>query len=174
MRLRLETVNIVQGEFRISSLPSVKMTTVLGSCIAACIHDVNAKIGGMNHFLLPKPASGQLSNVKYGAYLMELLLNEMLKAGAERRHLCAKLYGGSKMNATMGNVGDRNIDFVKQYLQSEGIPIVANDLGGTRARRIAFHPSSGSVDLKFANSVMDDEKSLENSRPKVTTDVLLF
>lgn len=174
MRSELETINIIQGEFRISSSPSVKMTTVLGSCIAACIYDSESKIGGMNHFLLPEPAPGQRSNVKFGAYLMELLLNEMLKSGAKRSHLRAKLYGGSKMNATMGNVGDRNIEFVNGYLESEGIPIVATDLGGTQARRIGFHPSSGSVDLKVANVTVNEERVNLASAQRKPPDVLLF
>lgn len=170
----MNVVSVVQGEFAVSAASSVRMTTVLGSCIAACIFDPNKKIGGMNHFLLPEAMSGNSSNVKYGAYLMELLLNDLLKSGAQRRHMRAKLYGGSKMNISVGNVGERNIAFVQKYLQNEGIPIEANDLGGNHSRRVIFYPTTGEVELKVAMGHIDIDPVVERPRKPLKSEVLLF
>lgn len=169
-----ETVSVVQGEFAVSRSPAVRMTTVLGSCIAACIFDPVAKIGGMNHFLLPEPVAGNSSGVKYGAFLMELLMNDLLKSGADRRHVRAKLYGGSKMNAAIGNVGERNIAFVRKYLQSEGIPIDGQDLGGSQSRRVTFAPTTGVVTLKVTKGYADEDLTTTRSRPSPRSDVVLF
>ena len=170
----METVNVIQGEYAVATKASVQMTTVLGSCIAACVFDTKARIGGMNHFLLPGSVSGNSNNVKYGAYLMELLLNDLLKSGADRRFMRAKLYGGSKMNASIGNVGERNILFVQDYLRNESIPIEAEDLGGTQSRRITFQPTTGQVMLKVTKENVDLDTRPSARARKPPSDVLLF
>lgn len=170
----MDIVSVVQGEYAVTKRADVSMTTVLGSCIAACIYDPDARIGGMNHFLLPEPLSGASSNVKYGAFLMELLLNELLKSGAHRPRLCAKLYGGSNMNAAIGNVGERNIDFVQRYLKNEAIPVKAHDLGGHDSRRVTFHPASGEVTLKTASGDTPREDFSMRSRRIRSSEVELF
>lgn len=145
----LKSVGVIQGEFAVSADQDVVMTTVLGSCIAACLYDPRRGIGGMNHFLLPEGGGGNVQDVKYGAYLMELLINKMLNMGAVRNDLRAKLSGGAKLNNFSANVGRQNIAFARQYLQRDDIPIVWEGLGGTQARRIHFIPSSGALTEKY-------------------------
>jgi chemotaxis protein CheD len=166
--------NVVQGEYAVSCDDAGRLTTILGSCIAACIYDFDAEIGGMNHFLLPEGQDGVAGNVKYGAYLMELLVNELLKSGAQKSRMKASLFGGSKMNPALGNVGDRNIMFARDYLQNEGIPVEAEDVGGALARRITMHPTIGRVDVRFIQSdfVSTDLEMAPRKRQK--PDVQLF
>lgn len=144
--------SVVQGEYAVSRDVDGRLTTILGSCIAACIYDVDARVGGMNHFLLPEGQEGVAGNVKYGAYLMELLVNDLLKSGAQKSQMQASLYGGSKMNPALGDVGDRNIMFARDYLKNEGIAIADEDVGGALARRITMHPTNGKVDVRFIQS----------------------
>jgi chemotaxis protein CheD len=141
-------VHVTQGESHVSSDPSVVMTTVLGSCIAACLRDPTTGIGGMNHFLLPD--SGDRSKdggdaVRYGAYAMELLINGLLKKGARRDRLEAKIFGGGKLFDGLSDVGASNAAFAERFLRDEGIPIVSSSTGGLSARRVEFWPASGRV-----------------------------
>jgi chemotaxis protein CheD len=140
-------ITVIQGDHVISRDPQTVLTTVLGSCIAVCLYDPEAGIGGMNHFLLPgrtggapEPGSGDL---RYGAYAMELLINALLKQGAERRALCAKVFGGASMIGTRRHIGSGNAAFARRFLQDEGIPCTAESTGGTAARRVQFWPTSG-------------------------------
>lgn len=123
------------------------LTTTLGSCVAACVRDPVLKIGGMNHFLLPDGQAGDGAPARYGSYAMELLINELLKRGGQRRRLEAKVFGGANVlkGFTSNPVGTRNAEFVRQYLQAEHIPIVAEDLMGIHPRKIWYFPSSGRV-----------------------------
>jgi len=140
-------VKLLPNEFYVTE-HNLMLTTLLGSCVAACLRDPVAGIGGMNHFMLPEsgdafsPAS---ASIRYGAYAMELLINELLKAGACRRRLEAKVFGGGAVLSVMQQtrIGQRNADFVLQYLDVEGIPIRARDLNGTHARRINYFPLTG-------------------------------
>lgn len=129
-----------------SSHDDVVMCTVLGSCIAACLYDPDAGIGGMNHFLLPERSNGAGADdaaMRYGAYSMEVLINDLMKRGARRDHLVAKLFGGAKMFDTLVDVGAANAAFAKRFLDDEGIPVVSSSLGGRSARRIEFWPKTG-------------------------------
>lgn len=142
-------VNIVQGEQRVESDPSVVLTTILGSCVAACLCDAQAGIGGMNHFLLPgedvenRPASAALATQRYGVHLMELLVNALLKKGASRARLQAKLFGGAIMIRGLTDIGEKNAMFAEKFLRAEGIPIVGGSLRGDFGRRIQFWPATG-------------------------------
>ncbi|MEM6536096.1 MAG: chemotaxis protein CheD [Pseudomonadota bacterium] len=136
-------VHVVQGEFAVSSDPDVMFTTVLGSCIATCLYDAGAGIGGMNHFLLPDSGSKSSSSNSFGVNAMELLINAMLKDGARRKHLEAKIFGGAAMITNVAEIGKRNTEFARRFLSAEGIPIVSESVGGTRARRIQFWPADG-------------------------------
>lgn len=171
----MKIMNVIQGEYAVSGDPTVGMTTVLGSCISACVFDDQVKLGGMNHFLLPEPHSGITgTNAKYGAYLMELLVNDLLKSGASRARLRAKFYGGSQMNASFGSVGERNIEFVRKYLTNEGIAIDAEDVGGCSSRRITFFPVSGKVELRRGSDNVDDITMNTNAPRSKRSEVLLF
>ena len=149
----ISAVKLLPGEYYVTSRNMV-LTTVLGSCVSACVRDSTAGIGGMNHFMLPEdadPASRDAAAaMRYGVYAMEMLLNELFKAGARRERLEAKVFGGGAVlaNMTMLNIGDRNADFVLRYLQTEQVRIAAQDLRGSLPRRINYFPMTGRVTLR--------------------------
>ncbi|ARO14840.1 chemotaxis protein CheD [Ketogulonicigenium robustum] len=143
---RHKTIHVVQGDCAISDDPSVMITTVLGSCVSACIFDMQRNIGGMNHFLLPD-AGRDAGDNRYAAAAMERLTNGLLRQGAVRGRLQAKIFGGARIVAGLSDIGQRNALAAREFLAAEGIPILAADLGGTEARRIRFWPVGGRVQL---------------------------
>ena len=137
---------MVQGEFHVSGDPAVVLTTILGSCVAACLHDPAARVGGMNHFLLPRGDSGEGESrnaVRYGVHAMELLVNGLLRAGARRERLEAKLFGGARMLEGLTDVGRQNADFAEGFLRQERIALAGASLRGERGRRVQFWPHGG-------------------------------
>ena len=143
-----QAVKVLPNEYYVTD-EDLMISTVLGSCVAACIHDPKTGVGGMNHFMLPEgdmqsPAS---ATMRYGAFAMEVLINELLKAGASRDRLEAKVFGGGAVLSAMQqmNIGERNGQFVLNYLKTEGIPVKAQDLGDVHARRINYFPRDGRV-----------------------------
>ncbi|HTT99082.1 MAG TPA: hypothetical protein VMF58_13610 [Rhizomicrobium sp.] len=136
-------VQITQGENHVTAEPQEVLSTVLGSCIAACIRDRDRGIGGMNHFLLPDGGKDAKDAQRFGVNAMELLINALLKKGAARSSLEAKLFGGANVLAGLSDVGSRNARFARQFLADEGIPLVGGDTGGTSPRRIKYWPVSG-------------------------------
>jgi chemotaxis protein CheD len=141
-------VKVLPGEHFVSSENLIIMT-VLGSCIAACLWDPRANVGGMNHFMLPDGDSAEGSG-RYGSYAMELLINEMMKAGARRESMQAKIFGGGQVmhSFTAMNVGERNTAFVTAYLQTERIPIVSRDVLDIYPRKVCFFPATGKALVK--------------------------
>ncbi|HSN31598.1 MAG TPA: chemoreceptor glutamine deamidase CheD [Ideonella sp.] len=145
-----DAVKVLPGEWFVHD-EDIAVLTTLGSCIAACLRDRHARVGGMNHFMLPDAESprdgGRLGDAggRYGAWAMELLINELLRRGAGRATLEAKVFGGGRVVAGMRqtNVGARNTAFVLEYLRTERIPVVARDVGGVHPRRVCFLPASG-------------------------------
>ena len=150
---QLAAIKLLPGEYYVTS-ENMVLTTVLGSCVSACLRDSTSGIGGMNHFMLPDeagPASRDASaTMNYGAYAMEVLLTELIKAGARRERLEAKVFGGGAVlaNMTQLNIGERNADFVLRYLQIEKVRIAAQDLRGNLPRRINFFPMTGRVAVR--------------------------
>ncbi|MBR8133588.1 chemoreceptor glutamine deamidase CheD [Burkholderia ambifaria] len=146
-------VKLLPNEFYTTSEDMVLMT-VLGSCVAACLHDPLAGIGGMNHFMLPDDGAdagaAASDSMRYGAYAMEVLINELIKAGGRRERIEAKVFGGAAVLAGMTtiNIGDRNADFVRRYLALERIRITAEDLQGVHPRKVAFMPRTGRAMVK--------------------------
>lgn len=138
-------ITIVQGEYKISGRADVVLSTLLGSCVAMCLFDPVAHLGGLNHFLLPGSDTGDESDrsLRYGAYAMELLVNSLLTQGAAKSRLRAKLFGGARMLAGLTDLGGRNADFAEQYLQRENIALVGGSLRGDRGRRVEFWPFTG-------------------------------
>lgn len=141
-------VKVLPGEYYVSTDNMVIMT-VLGSCIAACIWDTRVRVGGMNHFMLPDGDMVDGSG-RYGSYAMELLINEMMKLGARRESMQAKVFGGGQVMAsfTAMNVGERNTEFVMSYLKTERIPIVSKDVLDIYPRKVCFFPSTGKALVK--------------------------
>jgi len=137
-------IHIIQGEFNVTDDPDVVLSTILGSCVAACMRDPVAGVGGMNHFLLPGEANGSGGEAaRYGVHLMELLINGLLKKGARRERLEAKIIGGAKTIAGFSNVGEKNAEFAQQFLSDEGIRIVGSNTGGDVGRKLEYYPVSG-------------------------------
>lgn len=157
-------VTIVQGQAKASTDPRVEMSTILGSCVATCLFDPIARVGGMNHFLLAEPpvhVRNEAFDSDYGLFLMELLINEMLSLGAIKSRLRARLYGGANLNPDLSPIGTANAAFARQFLERENIPKVFEDLEGTQARRIQFRPVSGQVRARLVPSdVAPTEKPL--------------
>ena len=144
-----DAVKILPGEYFVHDEDILVMTT-LGSCIAACLWDRNAHVGGMNHFMLPDAGSGALDSGRYGSYAMELLINELMKRGATRSTLEAKVFGGGQVISGMNtmNVGERNTSFVMDYLRTERIPVVSKDVMEIYPRKVCFLPHSGKAMVK--------------------------
>ncbi|WP_163832493.1 chemoreceptor glutamine deamidase CheD [Spartinivicinus ruber] len=160
-RWNIPTAKILPGQFYVSTHGEM-ICTVLGSCISACIRDINIKVGGMNHFMLPSPGdlSGETSNatetnssMRYGNWAMEYLINEILKHGGSKRNLEIKLFGGGQVLQNMTNIGKRNIDFVKSYLSNENLQVIAEDLGDIYPRKVLYFSDSGSVKMKKLRSL---------------------
>ena len=144
-------VHVVQGEHHVTRDPETVLTTILGSCVAVCLRDSESGIGGMNHFLLPDgKAEGLDEGRRYGAYAMELLINEMMKRGASRMTMEAKVFGGGQVVAGMTtmNVGERNTTFVMDYLKTERIPVVSKDVLDVYPRKVCYLPGSGKAMVK--------------------------
>lgn len=152
-----EAVKILPGEYYVTTGDKM-IVTVLGSCVAVCLRDRFGAGGGMNHFLLPNDGGeGGLLNAsaRYGVYAMELLINHLLKLGAQRSRLEAKVFGGGNVlkGLTVNNVGQRNAEFVLEYLHNEGIPVLAQDLLDEYPRKVYFFPDTGKVMVKKIKSV---------------------
>ena len=146
-----EAAKILPGEYYYTKQDMV-IVTVLGSCVAACIRDRVTGLGGMNHFMLPDGGdSGPVSaSMRYGGYAMEVLINDLLKAGARRENLEAKVFGGGAVlrGLTAMNVGERNASFVTSFLKTEKIPVLAEDLNDVHPRKVYFFPRTGKVLVK--------------------------
>lgn len=146
-----------QGDCHVSDAADVTFSTVLGSCIAACVRDTAANVGGMNHFLLAEQSGSAKdrygASARYGAYAMEELINKVLKKGTGHKgNLEVKVFGGGKINSSLADVGAKNIDFVHKFLSDEGFRISSEDMGGTFARRVLFSPTTGRVRIKRLDS----------------------
>lgn len=146
--LDADVIKLLPAEWRVSSDP-IALATVLGSCVAACIFDASANVGGMNHFMLPDAAPGD-GSARYGAHAMELLINGLLKHGAVRSRLQAKVFGGGNVlpGMTLDPIGTRNGNFVLNYLGAERIPIIAQDLFGVQPRKVCFFVRTGRTLVK--------------------------
>lgn len=163
-----------QGDCLVSNEADLTYSTVLGSCISACVRDRVANIGGMNHFLLAEQSGSARdrygASARYGAFAMEQLINKVLSRGTGKKtNLEIKVFGGGKINAALDDVGAKNIDFVREFLANEGYDVTAEDLGGNYARRVMFKPASGRAFVKrldnTANaSIASEELAVAASR----------
>ncbi len=177
--LRERRIHVIQGEFVVADDPDVVLTTVLGSCVAACIRDAKAKVGGMNHFLLPGDGwetDGQQAT-RYGIHAMELLVNALLSCGAQRSRLEAKLFGGANVLVGGSDIGALNASFAEDFLRYEGLSFVGGSLRGQGARRIQYWPVSGrarQIILGRADPPPTPPASRQASLPSDGNDVELF
>ncbi len=150
---------ILPGEYYVTKR-NMLIVTVLGSCVSTCMRDPDNLIGGMNHFMLPQHGGDAKSlismSARYGAYAMEVLINQLLSLGAKRDRLEAKVFGGGRVLAGMTDVGQRNAEFVRDYLRHERIKISAQDLGNTYPRKVYFFPQTGKVLVKQLRTLHND------------------
>ncbi len=162
-------INLVQGEYAVSGDGNVALTTILGSCVAACMRDPRAGVGGMNHFLLPGALVGESEGKERGVHAMELLINALLQAGARRDHLEVKLFGGARMMKNLSDIGAKNAAFASDFLRQERIVYLGGSLGGEQARRIRFWPVTGKAQQRIMgqseNHVFARELSIAATPP---------
>ena len=174
---------ILPGEFYVSRHNEV-ITTVLGSCVSACVRDTTIGVGGMNHFMLP--ASSKRSNdgwggkdflaTRYGIAAMESLINEILKNGGRKDRLELKLFGGGKVMAMgINSIGERNIEFAKEFAQTEGLHVTSEDLGDVFPRKVHYFPRTGRAMVRRlrslqCQSIIDQEKKYERTLDKPQKD----
>jgi chemotaxis protein CheD len=158
-RFKVQAAKILPGEYYVTGR-DMALVTVLGSCVSACIRDPDSGIGGMNHFMLPggserSPAS---ASARYGAYAMEVLINQLLKMGAKRNKLEAKIFGGCNalLGAGANSIGESNARFVQEFLSTEGIVIAAQDLLDVYARKVYYFPRTGRVLVKKLRTLRND------------------
>lgn len=158
--LKTEAIKLLPADYVVTDRP-VALVTLLGSCVAACLYDPTAALGGMNHFMLPGNQAGSSNDdtsARYGMNAMELLINDLLKRGARRQRLMAKVFGGG--NVLRGfyadPIGSRNARFVLEYLRAERIPVAAQDLGENQARKVCFFAQTGRALVKRLPSTRDD------------------
>ena len=153
-----QVVKVLPGGVHVSGADE-DLVTVLGSCVAACMHDPEARVGGMNHFMLPEDGSppgppGSSSNAwqinhghRYGCFAMEFLINGILKAGGRKERLRVKIFGGANALGVSNQIGAMNVNFARHFLKSEGLPLVAEDVGGRQGRKVKFNPRTGQAFL---------------------------
>ncbi|AIY64111.1 chemoreceptor glutamine deamidase CheD [Pseudoalteromonas piratica] len=148
---------ILPGEVYVTKQNEL-ISTVLGSCISACVYDYKMGIGGMNHFMLPANNNAGIDSLscRYGNWAMEFLINEIIKNGGSRDNFKIKIFGGGKIIKGMGDIGEGNIMFVSQYLKNEGFLVESHDVGGPWPRKVLFNPTSGKAHVKKLRSMHND------------------
>ncbi len=178
---------ILPGEYYVTVNDEL-VTTVLGSCVSACVRDRRLGVGGVNHFMLPLSDSGSWGGeqsccvaTRYGNFAMEHMINEILKHGGLRRNLEAKVFGGGRLLSGASDVGARNIEFVREYLATESIPLVSEDVGEIYPRKVIYFPRSGRALVKRIRELHNDTVirreqayQAELSRQPVEGDIELF
>ena len=160
----MPAAKILPGEYYVTAGTEL-VTTVLGSCVTACIRDRVFGISGMNHFMLPISTDGKGWNgahdvvstaTRYGNYAMEHMINDILKHGGHKRHLEAKIFGGGRMMESLSDIGARNIEFVREYLSVEGVPLVGESVGDIHPRKVIYIPATGKVLVKRIKHMHND------------------
>lgn len=186
-RFSRQAIKVLPGQY-FATQSDALIVTVLGSCVSVCLRDRQSGVGGLNHFMLPHDSSNDENSVvaasgRYGLYAMEMLINQLLKLGANRSRLEAKVFGGGQVlkNMTFMNVGQRNVAFVLEHLHQESIPVVGKDVLDVYPRKVCFFPKSGKVMLKkihslHNNTIMEREKAYlhEIDTQPISGDVDLF
>jgi chemotaxis protein methyltransferase CheR len=164
-------VRIEAGQVHASNQP-IEIRTLLGSCVSACLYDPAARLGGMNHFMLPSSRDEDSASARYGVHAMELLINDIMKLGGSRQRLQAKVFGAAsviRMKRTGPEVGEMNADFVLRFLEAEGIPVVAKQLGGKSPLEVRMESDTGKVRVKALRSDLMNQIDAEERRRTLET-----
>ena len=167
-------VYVVQGTYYVSAHPDATFSTVLGSCISVCLYDPLAAIGGMNHFLLPGGRGTDSGHIRFGVNAMEKLINELLKNGACKTRLLAKVFGGARMSTTLSDIGGQNAAFTHTFLTNEGITSVSESVGGSLARRVIFRPTTGHAKMLFVQGAVELNEVPPPRQQPQTGNMVLF
>ena len=155
---------LLPGEYYVTTEQEM-ITTVLGSCIAACIRDKVFGVGGMNHFMLPEHSDNHRgawehtkanAATRFGTYAMEHLVNDILKQGGRRENLEVKLFGGGQVLRISSNIGGKNAAFAESYVRAEGLNLAAIDVEGPWPRKVNYYPKTGKVMLKKLAAMHND------------------
>lgn len=177
----LKHVKLISGDCYATDKPGEVITTILGSCIAACIRDPVVKVGGMNHFLLPDASGNAGESTRYGAFAMEQLINSILKFGGLKSRLEVKVFGGANVIDSSAMIGEKNVIFIREFLSREGLRISSEDLGDTYPRRVHYYPDTGKVMLRKLQrredmAVVEDERRFAKSlvQKPIEGDIDLF
>lgn len=147
---QMPSVYLYPGELVVTSNPSV-ISTVLGSCVSVCLLDPVTRSGGANHFLLPHLTRGDGSSCRFGGTAMEMLIARMLSLGCQKRNLTARIFGGASQfegSRDRISIGQQNVQVATRFLEDEGIPILVQEVGGSRGRKLVFHTDTGDVFVK--------------------------
>ncbi|MDH5832636.1 chemoreceptor glutamine deamidase CheD [Luteimonas kalidii] len=179
--LQTQAIRLLPADYLVTDQP-IALVTLLGSCVAACLYDPAMRLGGMNHFMLPGGGDNDATSARYGVNAMELLINDLLKRGARRQRLQAKVFGGGNVLSGFHShpIGTRNARFVLDYLDAEKIPVLAQDLGDNQARKVGFFVQTGRSLVKrlpaTRDEVVDAERALYGrlARAPVAGTVELF
>lgn len=151
--------HVHQGGFAVSDSRDTIFAAVLGSCVAVCLHEADRRIGGMNHILLPGVGDREDVTRRYGVQLMELLINDLMRRGARRDRLVAKLFGGARVLPRFADIGAANIAFARRFLAAEEIPLLSESTGGGHARRLRFRPVTGEAKVMLLRAAEAPELS---------------
>lgn len=160
----MPAAKILPGEYYVTQSREL-VTTVLGSCVSACIRDKVFGVGGMNHFMLPIATDGKGWNgsadvvstaTRYGNFAMEHMINDILTHGGHKKHLEAKIFGGGRMMEALSDIGARNIEFVRDYLEMERIPLLSESVGDIHPRKVIYIPATGKVLVKRLKHLHND------------------
>ncbi|MEM6602795.1 MAG: chemoreceptor glutamine deamidase CheD [Pseudomonadota bacterium] len=154
--------NVLPGHFKITTRDDEVISTLLGSCVAACLRCSRTGIGGLNHFLLPSTRGRDVckdQSMRYGDFAMEKLIGSIIRSGGHRDSLEVKVFGGANLYDTDSKktIGRSNIQFVLDFVHSEGISLLAEDIGGTSGRKIYYHPASGKVKVQTLNKQKEQD-----------------
>ena len=175
-------VTIYIGGIHASSEPQL-VKTLLGSCISVCLFDPVKAVGGMNHFMLPRGVASDGESSRFGAYAMDCLIGAMMKLGADRRRFVAKVFGGAhvlNVKESTNGVPQQNVEFIREFLESEGFPILSQDVGGYHPRHVHFYTGTGRALIKRLGAdtrarLLREEQALPAAAaPPVYGDVTLF
>lgn len=151
-----ERINIVQGEYAVGQGEHMVISTLLGSCVSCCLWDEAVGVGGMNHMLLANSRTQSAVDTLADINSIEILINALKRLGANRNRMQAKLFGGARMVSGLSDIGQQNAEFTLRYLASEGIGVVTQSLGGTRARNVKFWPGTGRAMQRMSEEVVQD------------------
>lgn len=158
-------LHITQGEHATGVGPDIVISTLLGSCVACCLWDPVARIGGMNHMLLAQSTGEETMRALSGITAMEILINDLVKLGALRSRLQAKAFGGARMISGFSDIGAQNAAFILTYLRQESIPLLTQSLGGQNARNLRFWPATGRAMQKMTDVAMPDVEIAKPATP---------